>query len=198
MFADVSCPFAHVGLSRVAAYRDSLGVGAPSLRVRSWPLERVNGSPLAGSALGPKVAALRRDVAPELFSGFDPSSFPATTRHALAAEQRAYRVGVTEGLAFSLAIRRRLFEEGADIGDPTVVLAALNALGLPPPSPADHVAVDRDHTEGVARGVQGSPHFFTPNGSFFCPTLDIRHGEGGYEIEFDAEGFEAFIAAAFA
>ena len=197
MFSDVSCPFAYVGFTRILAFRDGIGPTAPPLRARAWPLEIVNGEPLAGPALVPKVEALRRDVAPDLFAGFVPERFPRTTLHALAAEQAAFRVGTGEGMAFSLAIRRLLFEEAADVGDPAVVDGLLEAHGLPRVRPEDRDAVERDHVEGVQRGVVGSPHFFTPNGDFFCPTLDIRSNGGAYEVEFDPIGFERFIRAAF-
>jgi predicted DsbA family dithiol-disulfide isomerase len=197
VFSDVSCPFAYVGFTRILALRDAIGPAAPPLRARAWPLEIVNGEPLAGPALVPKVEALRRDVAPDLFTGFDPERFPRTTLHALAAEHAAFRVGTAVGMAFSLAIRRLLFEEGADVGDPDVVARLLDAHALPRVRTEDRQAVDRDYAEGVERGVVGSPHFFTPSGDFFCPTLDIRSTGEAYEVEFDPVGFDRFIRAAF-
>jgi 2-hydroxychromene-2-carboxylate isomerase len=197
VFADVSCPFAYVGFTRILAYRDRIGPDAAPLRARAWPLAVVNGDPMTGPALVPKIEALRRDVAPDLFGGFAPDRFPSTSLPALAAEQAAYRAGLDRGMAFSLAVRRLLFEDGEDIGDPDVVGALLGQLDLPQPTADDRAAVERDHEAGVAMGVQGSPHFFTRDGSFFCPTLDIQHHEGGYDIEFDQAGFERFISSAF-
>ena len=46
--------------------------------------------------------------------------------------------------------------------------------------------------------MEGSPHFFTPDGDFFCPSLRIEHDESGYDVSFDAAGFDKFIAAVFA
>jgi 2-hydroxychromene-2-carboxylate isomerase len=197
VFADVACPFAYVGLSRIAAYRGRMGAGLTPIHVRAWPLEVVNGEPLSGASLVPKIEALRRGVAPELFQGFSPEAFPTTSQPALAAEHAAYRAGLDKGLGFSLAIRRLLFEEGADIGDPVVVAALIERASLPEVTGPDRAAVADDHEEGLRRGVQGSPHFFTPRGSFFCPTLDIEHRGQGYEVSFDAEGFDAFVSSAF-
>lgn len=197
VFADVSCPFAYVGFTRILAYRAAVGPTARPLRTRAWPLELVNGEAVAGPALVPKVEALRRDIAPDLFEGFTPERFPQTTLYALASEHAAYRVGTDEGMAFSLAVRQLLFEEGADIGDPSVVDRLLEQHELPRVGAKDRVAVERDYEEGVARGVVGSPHFFTPSGDFFCPTLGVRNDEHGYDVEFDPVGFERFIAAAF-
>jgi 2-hydroxychromene-2-carboxylate isomerase len=196
-FADVSCPFAYVGLTRILAYRSTIEGPVPAVRVRAWPLERVNGAPLSGPALAPKIEALRRAIAPDLFTGFAPEQFPMTSLPALAAEAAAYRDGLQAGNTFSLAVRGALFEEGLDIGDPGVVNAVVARAGSPTPTDEDYAAVERDHLDGVALGVRGSPHFFTPSGDFFCPTLEIHHHEDGYDIEFDEAGFDAFIAAAF-
>ncbi len=196
VFADVSCPFAHVGLTRISEFRDARG--GPPILVRVWPLELVNGAPLTGKSLIGKVAALRDSVAPDLFTGFAPERFPGTTLPALAAEAAAYREGTSEGLACSLALRRALFEDGAAIDDPEVVAAIVGRLGLPEANADDHEAVLSVFAEGVARGVKGSPHFFVAEGDFFCPTLDVRHTDDGYEIDYDAVGFEAFVFAAFA
>src|SRR5262245_47822448 len=147
MFSDVACPFAYVGFTRILAFRDAIGPAAPPLRARAWPLEIVNGEPFDGAVIVPKVEALRRDVAPDLFTGFDPERFPRTTLSALAAEHAAFRVGTDEGMAFGLALRRLLFEEGADIGDPNVVDQLLEAHALPRVGAEDREAVDRDYAE---------------------------------------------------
>ncbi len=197
VFADVSCPFAYVGLTRILSYRDAHTTDAAPLHVRAWPLEIVNGTPSTGPALVPKIQALRRGVAPDLFDGFDPTAFPSTTLPALAAEHAAYRVGLDEGMAFSLAVRQLLFEDGGDIGDLDVLDVLLASHGLSGATADDAAGVDRDHRRGVELGVVGSPHFFTPGGAFFCPTLDIRHHGDAYDIDFDAAGFEEFVTSAF-
>lgn len=43
VYADVWCPFAHVGLKAAAAVRDQFGRQNVSLVMRAWPLELVNG-----------------------------------------------------------------------------------------------------------------------------------------------------------
>ncbi|MFZ4518319.1 MAG: disulfide bond formation protein DsbA, partial [Microthrixaceae bacterium] len=68
VFADVSCPFAHVGLRRVVQERDRRGRTDVVLRVRAWPLEVVNGEALDGPHVAEKVDALRAQVAPDLFA----------------------------------------------------------------------------------------------------------------------------------
>ena len=197
VFADISCPFTHVGLRRFVAYRRGLGRAEPLLRVRAWPLELVNGSPLEGVTLVPKIEALRAHVAPDLFTAFDPERFPSTTLPALGAEATAYRQSVETGEQFSLAIRDALFERGLDISDSSIVHGLLTEHAVSERPDAGLTAVHADYAEGRARVVAGSPHFFTAAGDFFCPSLDIRHEGDGYQITFDQHGFEEFLAAAF-
>ncbi len=48
--------------------------------------------------------------------------------------------------------------------------------------------------KGARRGVVGSPHFFTPGGDFFCPSLDVsRDAHGHLRISADPDGFDAFV-----
>lgn len=196
VFADVSCPFAYVGLHRFVDERARRGQSTPILWVRAWPLEIVNGSAMTGDSLVPKIAALRAQVAPDLFAGFDPTRFPATTLPAMAGEVAARRHGADVGEAFSLAIRVALFEQGRDVGDEAVVNALLEDHGAGPVLAEDHAAVLASQREGVARGVQGSPHFFVAGAGFFCPSLDISQDADGFDISFDLDGFTTFAEAA--
>jgi 2-hydroxychromene-2-carboxylate isomerase len=196
VFADVSCPFAHVGLRRFVDERLARGLSGPVLAVRAWPLELVNGKAMTGESLVEKVASLREQVAPGRFAGFDPASFPTTTLPAMAGEAAARRHSDETGEWFSLAIRDALFERGEDVGDAAVVDAVLAEAGAGPVLPADADAVLASHREGLARNVKGSPHFFVGTAGFFCPSLDISHDDEGYDISFDLEGFARFLDAA--
>ena len=93
VFADVRCPFTHVGLRRFVARRrlSSPSTDNVSLVVRAWPLELVNGAPLDARMISQKVSALRHQVAPTLFRGFDEDAFPATSMPALILEAAARR-----------------------------------------------------------------------------------------------------------
>ena len=197
VFADVACPFTHVGLRRFAEHRLETG-GGPCIRVRAWPLELLNGEPLTGAALSPKVDALRRQVTPELFDGFDPDRFPASTMPAMAAEAAAYRVGPEVGDRFALLVRAALFERGLDVSDPEILDRLADEVGAPAPTADDEATVRAAFEDGRARGVQGSPHWFTGDADFFCPSLRIEHGDDGLDISYDEDGFRRFVAAAFA
>lgn len=196
MFADVSCPFAHVGLNRVLAARTAAG-SAAVVHVRAWPLEVVNGTPLTGPGIAEKVAALRASVAPDLFAGFDPDVFPASTVGLLAAEAAAHDLSPQVGERFSVHVRELIFEHGVDPSEASIFDELLRSSGV---DPGDVVLARpaAEHDEGVSRGVVGSPHFFAGDASWFCPSLHIAHDDHGYDISFDQAGFDAFAAVAFA
>lgn len=89
MFGDVWCPFTHTALRRVVAIQDRDGAGY-IVRARAWPLELVNGEPLAVATVSVEIDALRRDVDADAFVGFDPTTFPRTSLPAVALAAVAY------------------------------------------------------------------------------------------------------------
>lgn len=197
VYADVACPFTHLGLRRFVAARAVRERFDVTLWVRAWPLEIVNGTPLDAGLIAEEVDDLRDQVAPTLFAGFTVSAFPASSLPALALAAAAYDVDLATGERVSLALRDLLFEEGTDIADPAVLtrISAVHDLDV---GAAHAQRVLDDRTEGVARGVLGSPHFFTPSGGFFCPALDIHRDPAGHlSISADPAGFDEFIASCF-
>ncbi|RPI04442.1 MAG: disulfide bond formation protein DsbA, partial [Actinobacteria bacterium] len=176
IFADVRCPFTHVGLRRLVERREASGAHFV-LKVRAWPLELVNDAPLDASLIAAEVAELRRQVAPDLFTGFDPDAFPASSLPALGLAAAAYERDRHLGETVSLRLRDALFEQGRDIGERGELAHIADRLGLPRDL-ADPASVLRDWHEGQTRGVIGSPHFFIGGDSYFCPTLHIEHHHG--------------------
>lgn len=198
VFADIACPFTHVGLRRLVARREARGRDDVRLWVRAWPLEIVNGGPLDPTGVAQKVRALRAQVAPDLFRGFDEATFPATFLPAMALAAGAYAHGLLVGERVSLALRDSLFEQGADVSDRAVLGRVAADHGLSP-DVLDLSSVLADHDEGVRRGVVGSPQFFTSHGAFFCPALEIEHDERGeLVVTPDAVRFDRFVDACFA
>jgi predicted DsbA family dithiol-disulfide isomerase len=195
VFADVVCPFTHVGLRRLVERRRELGVGAV-LRVRAWPLELVNGQPLDAALVAEEVEELRDQVAPDLFTGFDPTRFPTSSLPAMALAHAAYRRSSEVGERVSLALRHTLFEEGRDIGTAEVLVDVARAHGLEPPGEVDRAEILADWEEGRRRGVQGSPHFFVGDVGFFCPALEIARVGDHLRITSDPVAFESFLAHA--
>ena len=117
VFADIWCPFAHVGLQTIRRQRARAGRADVTILVRAWPLELVNGAPLDASATWDHVNELREQVAPDLFRDFDISRFPSSTLDALSLANRAYRTAPEVGELVSFALREALFEEGQDVSD---------------------------------------------------------------------------------
>ena len=196
VFADIVCPFTHLGLRRLVERRAAAGRTVPVLHVRAWPLELVNGEPLAGDFVAEEVAALREQVAPDLFGGFDAVRFPSTSLPALTLVAAAYRRDVQLGEHVSLRLRDALFEEGADIGALDVLAEIATANGLDVPEVGDRDAITADLDEGRRRGVDGSPHFFLGSEGFFCPSLEITRVASHLQVAFDAARFEQFARQA--
>jgi predicted DsbA family dithiol-disulfide isomerase len=197
LFADVCCPFTHVGLRRLVAEREARGRDDVVLRIRAWPLELVNGVPLDPALIAEEVDELRAQVAPDLFAGFDPGRFPASSMPALVVAAAAYEHGPEVGERVSLHLRAALFEEAKDIADPAVLLDVVTAAGIELPTDGCRRQVEADWAEGRARGVTGSPHFFVGGDGWFCPALDIARVDGHLRIQPDAAAFDAFAAACF-
>lgn len=199
VFADVGCPFAHLGLLAVVDQCRQRGRHDVVLRVRSWPLELVNGKPLDAGFIAEEVDEIRPQVAPDRFARFTAGSFPGSTLPAMELSAAAYAVDDRTGQAVALAVRDALFEQGRNVGDPGVLasIAAEHGVAWPPdpgrsPSPAQQVRDDWD--EGVRRGVVGSPHFFTSDGGYFCPALDVsRDADGHLRVTADRDVFTSFV-----
>lgn len=198
VFADIGCPFAHVGLRRLVARRAELGRDDVVLRVHAWPLELVNGTPLDPALIAEEVDVLRETVAGDLFAGFVQSSFPRSSLPAMDLAEAAYAVDVATGERVSLAIRTALFEEGRDVARPEVLGALAAAHGVTVDAAAARAAVLAEWDAGKARGVRGSPEFFVAGKAWFCPVLDIRRVDGELQVRVDERSMPEFLAACFA
>jgi predicted DsbA family dithiol-disulfide isomerase len=197
VFADVGCPFTHVGLRRFVERRAELGRDDVVLHVRAWPLEIVNEQPLDPVFIAEEVDDIRRQIADDLFEGFVEQAFPATSLPALTLAAAAYDRGLDVGETVSLALRDLLFERGVDIADTDVLERLADEHGVIVDL-TDTTRVMAEHAEGVERHVTGSPHFFTPSGGFFCPALDVSRDDGGHlRITADPDGFATFLAGCF-
>lgn len=201
VFADVLCPFTHVGLHTLIDRRTERGLAEPLLAIRAWPLELVNGAPLDAHHIAAEITALRASVRPDLFAGFSIETFPATSMAAFALTAAADRHGdpaVIEGVG--MAVRNAVFEEGIDIGRPEATAPIAERFGLEPLDAASTMAAVRaDWDEGRERGVVGSPHFFTPEGgNWFCPGLDIRRDDLGNFVVAWKRGSQTFVHSVFA
>lgn len=200
VFADILCPFTHVGLRTLIDRRAERCLDEPHLRIRAWPLELINGTPLDPNHIAAEITALRASVRPDLFKGFSVETFPKTAMTAFALTAAADRTGdpaLAEGVG--MALRDAVFEQGLDIGRPEVVAAIAARFGLDPlDADATEAAVRVDWEEGRARGVIGSPHFFTgDDASWFCPGLAISRDDVGNFVVAWKQGSESFVESVF-
>jgi len=196
VFADITCPFTHVGLKQVVRHVEEMDEPAEVV-VRAWPLEWVNGSPLDVDAVLVKAGALTEQLGVDDFEGLRADAWPTSTIPALDLAASGYARDAATGLAVSLELRRALFERGLDIGDPNVLASIAAAHGLDAPATGEpaSAAVESDYADGQRRGVQGSPHFFVGDDAFFCPALDLGHDADGHlTARFDSAMLADFFA----
>jgi predicted DsbA family dithiol-disulfide isomerase len=194
VFADITCPFTHVGLKQVVRHVDEM-VSPVDVVVRAWPLEWVNGTPLDVAAVVVKARALGDQLGVDDFSGLRADRWPSSTIAALNLAASAYERDAATGLAVSLELRAALFEHGVDVGDPDALALIAAAHHLPAPAAEPSAAVERDYRDGQQRGVKGSPHFFVGNDGFFCPALDLGHDDDGHlTARFDSAMLADFFA----
>ncbi len=194
VYADITCPFTHVGLKRVMQHVSEMTEPAEVI-VRAWPLEWVNGTPLAVDAVLVKARALTEQLGVDDFDGLRADAWPSSTIPALNLAAAAYARDNATGLATSLDLRAAVFERGENVDDPAVLARIAAAHGLPAPADEASAAVHADYDIGRERGVKGSPHFFVADDDFFCPALDLGHDHDGHlTARFDADMLAAFFA----
>jgi predicted DsbA family dithiol-disulfide isomerase len=198
VFADIVCPFTHVGLRRLRERRAER-TSKPLIAVHAWPLEFVNGEPVGHSLVAREIAALRASVAPDLFTGFDQAPWPATSIPAFGLVASGYAREDATGEALSFAVRDALFEQGLDIADVDVLRHLGAPYGVTPlPLVEAEAATRRDFERGRNRLVRGSPHFFVGDRDWFCPSLNITPRGDILNIDVAVETMEEFYDVAFA
>ncbi|MCC5953210.1 MAG: DsbA family protein [Acidimicrobiia bacterium] len=196
VFAELGCPFTHLGLLRFVERRQTEGHSGVHLHVRAWPLEVVNGRALDPAFIAEEIAEVCEQMETDAFDGFDPAHFPATSLPAMTLEALAYDAGPAVGEQVSLELRDLVFRRSGDVTDPATLAAVADRHGIEvtPGALDDHRRLHADHAEGERRGVIGSPHFFTPAGGFFCPSLEVgRDDQGHLHVHADPEGFDRFV-----
>ncbi|RLE26179.1 MAG: disulfide bond formation protein DsbA [Actinobacteria bacterium] len=179
VFADITCPFTHVGLKQVVHHVAEMDEPIDVI-VRAWPLEWVNGVALDAEVVATKSCVIADQLEVDYFSGVSADEWPASTIPALNLAASAYERDAATGLAVSLELREALFEQGKNVGDADVLASIAAAHDLPAPGTDACDAVQADYDLGLARGVKGSPHFWIDKDDFFCPALDIGHDDDGH------------------
>jgi hypothetical protein len=184
-----------VGLTHLMRRRHQLGRDDVRFRIHGWPLELVNGEPVDADSISEEIDEIKPQVAPDLFAGFVPRQFPASTLPALALTAAAYEIGDTPGEAVAMELRQLLFERGRNVADPAVLAEVAQRNGVT--TLGDVAVVRAEWTDGRSRGVVGSPHFFVDGESLFCPVLDIQRVDGALVVKVDEHAYEAFVTRCF-
>jgi predicted DsbA family dithiol-disulfide isomerase len=194
LFADISCPWAHAAVYRWRAARDRLGLtDALELDVRAFPLELINEESTPRRTVEteiPVVGGMEPEAGWQVWQG--PSDdWPVTTLPALEAVYAAKRQGLAASADLDRALRLALFRDSRNISMHHEIVEVAASV---PRLDADALAELLEQGEAkseifddfeVARGnrVQGSPHFFLPDGTDeHNPGVTVswegEHGEG--------------------
>ena len=175
VFSDVICPWCYLGKRRLERALEESGLDA---EIRWLPFELNPEMPPDGMAraeyrarkFGPeKAAALDRDMEARgsqegIAFAFDRIERTPNTRRAHLLIGHASRRG--RGAAAAEALFRAYFEEARDIGDPEILMAIAESIGLDQEAaraalgdPALNTAVENLEAEAGRLGVAGVPFF---------------------------------------
>jgi predicted DsbA family dithiol-disulfide isomerase len=194
VFADISCPWAHAAIYRWRAARARLGLtGALELDVRAFPLELINEESTPRRIVEaeiPVVGGMEPGAGWQVWQG--PSDdWPVTTLPALEAVYAAKRQGLDVSADLDRALRLALFRDSRNISmHHEIMEVAASVPGLDTDALAELLergeakrAIFEDLEAARDDRVQGSPHFFLPDGTDeHNPGVTLRwegeHGEG--------------------
>lgn len=194
LFADIGCPWAHHAVWRWHDTRRRLGLeDRLTLDVRAFPLEIFNSQPTPKLTLEgevPVVGALGPDAGWQLWEGRT-YEWPVTTLPALEAVEAAKEQGLKASEQLDRALRSAFFGASRCISMRSVILEVADGCdGVDTAKLAAAVDDGRarhallEHMElAEASEVQGSPHFFSPDGGNYH-NPGIKHHSAG-----DGAGF---------
>ena len=186
IFADVTCPWAHLAVHRLHETRARLRLDDEVvLDIRAFPLELVNAEPTPKPIVEaeiPVVGGLEPDAGWRMWER-PAHEWPSTALLALEAVQAAKEQGLRASEALDRALRRAFFAESRPIGMRHEVLAVAAETGA-----VDVTALKDALVAGRARGeleaqlaisltdeVRGSPHVFLPDGAdVHNPGIELR------------------------
>lgn len=196
VFADLGCPWAHVGVHRLHAARKRVGRSV-SIDVRVFPLEIINSQPTPFRGLQneiPVLSEMEPDAGWELWAG-DATTWPVTTLLSMEAVEAAKEQGLDASAQLDHALRRALFGESRCISMRHVILeVAASCTGVDVPALAaalDDGRARRSMLDGyrtAADAIQGSPHYFLADGtSSHNPGVDFHWDKAQHRIVIDCD-----------
>ena len=194
VYADITCPWAHLAVHRLHEARVKLDLGdSVVFDIRSFPLELFNEQATPKNILDAEISVA---------GGLDPaagwlrwqrpeSEYPVTSMPALEAVQSAKEQGLGASEALDLRLRRGFFGESRVISLRHEILElASECSGVDAEALADaldsgraRAAVMEQAERAKGDDVDGSPHVFLPDGtSVHNPGTELEwegeHGKG--------------------
>lgn len=194
VYSDLRCPWAHVAVHRLLTAVEHAGLGGEiAIDHRAAPLE------LAGDVDVEELVAaaeLLSDAVPEALWEHrfdDAGSFPRSSLRALAHVQAAKAASPEASVALDRELRHKLWSEGRDIDDPSVIAEAVAQVpDLDPQRLADELDSGRPeaeiqrHADAAGDLVAASPTLVLPNGtSWTNPGIETSRGDHGPVLERD-------------
>ena len=194
------CPFTHVGLRRFVQHRtEAAARRRPSLGAGLAPRDRQRRAARAGRrGRGGRRSPPRRRA--RAFAGVPGGPLPGHVasgagagRGRLWGQPRGRRAGQPRAA-------RRCCSSGASTSPRPTCWPSWpteSGVAFDPRRPIRGADGPRS-TECGAASI-GSPHFFTPAGGFFCPSLDVsRDATGRLRVAADPDRFDRFVESCFA
>jgi predicted DsbA family dithiol-disulfide isomerase len=176
LYADIGCPWAHTAVYRWHQARSRLGLGGRvCLDVRAFPLEIFNSRPTPKRIVDAETAVLR---------GVEPGAgwqvwqgplyeYPVTTLPALEAVEAAKEQGPAASEELDRALRQAFFGQSRCISLRSVILEVAQTCNAVDVAKLEDAlddglarrAIIEYKREAEASEVEGSPHFFLPDGT---------------------------------
>jgi predicted DsbA family dithiol-disulfide isomerase len=189
VFADVGCPFAHIGLHRLLDTRARLDLDdAVALDIRAFPLELFNDRPTPKHSLDLEIAALSQAVPEAGWQAWSDRDyrFPVTMLPPMEAVQAAKLQSFRAAEQLDHRLRTAFFAESRCISMRHEILACAAECAA-----VDVAALTEALDDGRARrtvidqweqsqgeDILGSPHLFLPDGSEHHNPGMEHHWEG--------------------
>jgi predicted DsbA family dithiol-disulfide isomerase len=190
LYADIGCPWAHAAVYRWHRARSRLGLhNRLHLDVRAFPLEIFNSRPTPKQTLDAETAVI---------SGAEPEAgwqvwqrplyeYPVTTLLALEAVEAAKEQGLAASERLDRALRVAFFGESRCVSLRGVILEVAEGCDAVDATKLEEVldegrarrAIMEQNRDAEASQVEGSPHFFLPDGTdFHNPGMKFHWGRG--------------------
>lgn len=198
VFADLGCPWAHVGVHRLHSARQRLGLEASvGMDVRAFPLEIINAQPTPFKGLQneiPELAVMEPDAGWELWTA-DATTWPVTTLLPMEAVEAAKEQSLEASATLDHALRRALFGQSRCISMRHVILdVAATCEGLDVPALVEALDDGRarrpmlDGYTSAAGAIEGSPHYFLADGTaLHNPGVDFHWDKAQHRIVIDCD-----------